>query len=111
MQDPFEIVVRPERSAVVLELAGELDLASADTVRTAFDHLRGLGWQDFVVDLGEVSFLDSTGVHLLLDAYDRARAGGGSLSVVDAAPDVHRVLELIGVADRLEPPRASLRPV
>ena len=108
MTEPFEIVVRPDPSGVVVTLVGELDLATVGEVRRTLDHLRGRGWRDFVVDLRALTFLDSTGVHLLLETYHRALAGGGSLTVASAAPEVHRVLELTGVADRLETPHAPL---
>ena len=109
MTEPFEIVVCPDRSGVAVALAGELDLATVGEVRRTLEHLRGLGWRDFVVDLQALTFLDSTGVHLLLETYDRALAAGGSLTVVSATPEVHRVLELTGVADRLEQRTAPLR--
>jgi anti-sigma B factor antagonist len=109
MPEPFEIEVRPDRTSVVVAVTGEVDLATVDELSSTFEQLRGLGWRDFVVDLRDVSFLDSTGVHLLLDAHARALAGGGSLTVVHTPPAVHRVLELTGVARRLEEPRARVR--
>jgi anti-sigma B factor antagonist len=109
MPEPFEIDVRPDRSRVVIALTGELDLATVDEARRTIEELRELGWRDFVVDLRGLSFLDSSGVHLLLETRERARDSGGSLTIVHGSPDVRRVLELTGVADRLEQARPRLR--
>ncbi|HYF45431.1 MAG TPA: STAS domain-containing protein, partial [Acidimicrobiales bacterium] len=54
-----------------------------------------------VVDLGRVTFLDSSGVHALIEADRRARAGGGRLHLHGAAPCVEKVLDLTGVGDRI----------
>ena len=69
--------MRPERAAsfriersdrgAMLHLAGELDLATAAKLTHALEELARLPDQDLVLDLSELEFIDSTGVHVLLD--------------------------------------------
>ena len=55
-----------------------------------------------VLDLREVSFFDSTGLQLVLDADVRAREEGRRFVVLPGEGEPMRVLELAEVADRLQ---------
>lgn len=59
------------------------------------------GWKQLVVDLRSVSFMDSAGVHLLLDLKDM-RQHGVTCRMTDGRPEVHRALELCGLEDVLD---------
>jgi anti-sigma B factor antagonist len=59
------------------------------------------GWDHLVVDLRAVSFMDSAGVHLLLQLH-ALREDGVSCQMIDGRPEVHRVLSACGVDDVLE---------
>jgi anti-anti-sigma factor len=77
-----------------LKLAGELDLATVPQLKEA---LRDFAPTDPVrLDLGELTFLDSTGLHAIL-ALARSRRGDGSVVLVDASPAVVRILEIIDI--------------
>jgi anti-anti-sigma factor len=49
------------------------------------------------VDVGEVTFVDSTGFGMLLVAQRRARAAGGDLHLTNLQPNVRRVLDVSGL--------------
>jgi anti-anti-sigma factor len=93
---PLELAcdVYPERDRVVAKLAGELDLEVADDVAAAIDGLIDAGIGHVVLDLRELSFLDSAGVHMLLSVRESAERRKRSLSLVRGPRLVHRVLEL-----------------
>jgi anti-sigma B factor antagonist len=57
--------------AMVVRLAGELDLYNAPAVREALEQALGERPAKIVVDLGEVAFLDSTALGVLIDARGR----------------------------------------
>ncbi len=84
-----------------LTLIGELDLATAPLIESAFDAvLRDDSAEMIVVDLTELSFMDSTGVHLLV----RMRAAcedADRLRVINGSRAVQRVLDLSGVRAHL----------
>ena len=82
-----------------LRLRGELDLAGIDR----FERLvTGAGPATFVVDLRALTFIDSSGLRALIMADERVRADGGRIIVVRGPDRVNDVLEVTGVARRLE---------
>ena len=72
-----------------LAVTGEIDLSTSARVRACFDRMLGDA-QTVEVDLRGVTFMDSSGAHLL--AYMRGRAGGGLWVIPSAA--VVRLLRL-----------------
>jgi anti-anti-sigma factor len=86
-----------------LALRGELDLATAggfeDRLQRAVLESAGA----FVVDLGALAFMDSSGVNALLRARSRLGREERALVVVCPPGNVRRVLEVIGVADVIGP--------
>ena len=86
-------------STVIVTPAGELDLATVGPVTDSIDDaLDAHGQVDHIVfDLTDVSFIDSSGAKAIILAARRMRSVGGQVSVCNAPPPVHRVLELIGV--------------
>jgi anti-sigma B factor antagonist len=88
-------------SAVRLRVSGELDNATAPQL----DHALGRAQADAVLvilDLRELEFMDSSGVHLIVAASDRARQAGGRLVVVRGPGQVERIFALVGLERQLE---------
>ena len=54
------------------------------------------------LDLREVTFLDSSGLRVIIQQERRARDAGRGFGVVPGSPEVQRILEIAGVADRLQ---------
>jgi anti-anti-sigma factor len=80
----------------VIAVSGELDSATAGTLDDALVAVR----PPIRVDLAELTFIDSAGLHALLRLHQRP---GTVLTVVDASPNVRRLFELAGVAALLGP--------
>lgn len=79
--------------AASVRVAGELDLDSAPRLKQVLDE--GLGRVRLVlVDVRELSFVDSSGLHVLLDAAQRARNGGSRLVLVGVSVALERLLDL-----------------
>ena len=98
---PFSLSVRPDRDRVIVSLSGELDCAATPGVRARLDELRDAGWARVVLDVGEMTFVDSAGVHLFLDARERAAREGWEVTVAGACAALDRVAEITGVAGLL----------
>ena len=80
---------------------GELDLGTAPLLESAFDAVfRDDTAEMIVVDLTELSFMDSTGIHLLIRMH-RACAPTDRLRVINGSRAVERMLDLTGVRAHL----------
>jgi anti-anti-sigma factor len=85
-----ETVLRPF-GALDLETAAELRTVGTAAIRAGGNHA-GL-----VVDLAEVSFMDSTGLGVLVTLWHEAQANGGRFRVSRPSPPAARVLGISGV--------------
>ena len=100
---PGLLSVRETREGGVHRLTpiGELDLATAPLLESAFDAVfRDDDAEMIVVDLTELSFMDSTGIHLLIRMRG-ACADADRLRVINGSRAVERVLDLTGVRAHL----------
>jgi anti-sigma B factor antagonist len=85
----------------VIELHGEIDLATAPNLKAALDAGTDAGARYVLVDFADVAFLDSMGIGVLLSAQRKLRARDGTLIVVCDDPMVRRVFEVAGLTDVL----------
>ena len=93
----FRIDVEPERDAVRVCPCGEVDLTTAGAIREKSEEMGALGFRRVVLDLRGVTFLDSTGLHLVLELLALSRDAAWEFAVVEGPADVQRVFELTGV--------------
>jgi anti-sigma B factor antagonist len=93
--------VQPEGDRVVVRVLGELDFGVAPQVAAAVDELLDVGFTRIVIDLRDLSFLDSAGVHTLVSARRSADRRGSVLSVVRGPREVQRVFELTATGSLL----------
>lgn len=90
----------PEPPCLFLDLRGELDLSCVGQVPGgAYPDRRDL--TTVVIDLGELTFCDLTGLRTLLAFARIHQEQGRTVTVVRAAPIVRRLMHLCGVSDRL----------
>jgi anti-sigma B factor antagonist len=99
--EPLRIEVQPQHKRVHVRLFGELDVSTARRVERQLVDLRDAGWSRLVLDLSGLSFLCSTGVHLVLRWTEAARADGFELTLVPGRPEVQRVFDTVGITDQL----------
>ena len=82
----------------VVALRGEIDLSTSPLLRATLTSLIDAGAHDVTVDLSEVSFVDSTGLGVLVGALQLLQArGGDALFIRGVGPAVRRVFELTGL--------------
>ena len=87
--------------ATVVEVAGELDLHAAPGLRAELARATETSAPRVAVDLTGVTFIDSTGVGVLVGALKRARAAQGELTFCGAGARVKRVFEITGLIGAL----------
>jgi anti-sigma B factor antagonist len=81
----------------VITVGGECDMNAAPSLSVAVEAAFRHGASTIVVDLNEVTFIDSTAIGILLAARERLRRSGGTFEVVCSVPAVVRVLGIVGV--------------
>ena len=90
--------VEMERGAVpCLRLIGELDAGNIDAFRAAIVGVSDGGTERVILDLGELDFIDSTGLGGLVGALRRFREMGGDVTLANVRPRVAKLLELTGL--------------
>lgn len=89
-------------AGVVIELAGELDLATGPIVEEAIADAEATGPPLLVLDLSGLTFMDSTGLRIVLAADAAARREARLLAVVRGPDPVHRVFLMALLDRRLE---------
>lgn len=87
-----------ERGPSRLALAGDIDLSSEEIFRSALETQPDA--QELVLEMSEVTFMDSTGLGILLAAASD-RTGAAPLVLLQPSSAVVRVLELAGIGDQV----------
>lgn len=91
----------PERDVVRVVPRGEIDLATVARTESRLREVRDAGFERVVLDLREVTFLDSSGLRMILAWHDECRRDGAEFRVLRGPAAVQRVFEVTGVADRV----------
>jgi anti-anti-sigma factor len=97
--EPFAVEVHRRDDVAVVQPHGELDLDSIDSLRAALDRIENVG--RLVLDLRGLSFIGSTGLHLLMALHAHAQASGFELMIVAPPAPVDRAIRLSGLDEVL----------
>ena len=98
----LELTTEMDGTTVRLALAGELDIASAERVERELQRIELDGAATIVLDLRALTFLDSTGLRIIVAADARAREHGRRLVVIQGPDAVQRILHMTRLDERLE---------
>ncbi|HEY8481781.1 MAG TPA: STAS domain-containing protein [Spirillospora sp.] len=90
----FAVEHRDEKGLTVVKISGEIDVFTSPRLRESLLEIIDNGGAHLVIDLGEVTFLDSTGLGVLVGIYHRLRAREGSMSFVGINDRVRRVFHV-----------------
>ena len=98
----LEIESISDESSCLITLGGELDANGCPTVESELTKAEGNGGQPIVIDMRMLTFIDSTGIALLVAALRRSKEGSDRLRFIPSdSEDVRRLLELCGLDSRL----------
>jgi len=90
--------VERRADAAIVHACDQVDIANAAELREAFiDVFSERPPAHLIVDLAAVSFIDSTGIGVVVGAHRRTTAAGGRFTVVVATPHVRKVLQITGL--------------
>jgi len=94
----FQIELEQHRKALIVRLKGELDHHTADLLKARMeDAIEREGALNVVLSLRELSFMDSSGLGVILGRYRQIAAKGGRMVVCDVAPHLVRLFEMSGL--------------
>ncbi len=98
----FEVSELESNGIPVLAVRGEVDVATAPQLRERLNAFAEPGNVTIVVDLTDVSFVDSTALGVLVSGAKRLRKGGGDLKLVVTEPHIAKVLSITGLNEVFE---------
>ena len=96
MAETLVFQLAPGWDGPVVRLSGEIDMATVGPVR---DYLLALDDLILTLDFCDVTFMDSTGINLLVQLQRRSHERGGKLVLYGLQPSQMRVLAAAGLAD------------
>lgn len=97
--DPFSATLVSLDGTAVVALVGELDLGTAPHLVQVLEPLLEAGPEQLILDCSGLSFMDSSGIAVLVTAQHRLGERGRRLTVHSATPNVLRVFEVTGMLD------------
>jgi anti-anti-sigma factor len=97
----FRVEIAPDRDIVRVVPVGELDMSTTGELAAEIQELRRSGFAHVILDLRRATFIDSTGLHVILDEYAAAKADGGDFTIVPGPPEVQRIFDVTGLVHRL----------
>jgi anti-sigma B factor antagonist len=99
MDEVFDVSQETTNRYCVVTVAGEVDMATAPSLRDRLNEAIDDGTPLLVVDLSSVTFIDSTGLGVLIGASKRVGVTDGALRLVIAEPRILKLFEITGLMD------------
>lgn len=100
-QEQLQIGLRQEADRVVVSLTGELDMANAPLLQSAIESEELDAKKTVVLDLQQLTFVDSTGLRIILSARELCWRRGQEFAITPGSQQVQRLLSVTGVGEHL----------
>lgn len=97
----FRVDVAREHATVHVCPVGEIDMATIGHLRARMNEAMAAGADRVILDLRETTFLDSTGLHLAVQAATSAANNGTRFAIIAGPPAVQRTFDVAGVSAQL----------
>ena len=98
--------IGPAGDCAVLQVTGEVDVYTAPMLRERIREIAAKGAVHLIADLGQVDFLDSTGLGVLVGGLKRLSEDDGSLALVLTTPRLLRIFQITGLTKALAAQRS-----
>ena len=97
----FRVEVDPDRDVVRVSPVGELDMSTTGELCAEIQQLWRSGFTRVLLDLRGATFIDSSGLHAIVDEHAAAAADGRDFAIIPGPPAVQRIFDVTGLATRL----------
>lgn len=95
----MEVTVIPKHRMVLVRASGEIDHHSAERIKCMAEReIKRTGAVNIAFDFGRVSFMDSSGIGMLLGRYKTVTVLGGALIIYDASEQIKRIIDMSGLS-------------
>jgi stage II sporulation protein AA (anti-sigma F factor antagonist) len=101
MIEPFRCEIEQDTAGARVVPVGELDLMTVPLLEAALQEAEQHQPQRVLLDLGRLTFIDSSGLQVILRAEQRLAESGSQLVLRSGSPEVERIFDLSGVRPRL----------
>ena len=97
---PLDVEIQAQPGQTILVLHGELDMATESQLRdVAMAQLGVSGLAKLGLDLADITFLDSSGISVLVDLRNHANDRGIDLEILAVSQRAARILTIVGLAE------------
>jgi anti-sigma B factor antagonist len=98
----MEITLKQLAEITIVSIAGPIDALTAPEMSTTLSSQIAAGQPYLVLDLGQVSFMSSAGLRVILGALKECRQAGGDLRLAAAQPGIAKILKMSGFTNILK---------
>jgi anti-anti-sigma factor len=99
---PLDLEISRSDERTLVALTGELDAATASYLYAALAKLEVEDAHHVVLDLAKLTFMDSTGLSMVVTEHTRLKRSGGTLTIFSPSSAVRRLFEITGLANELD---------
>ena len=90
----MDITIRENNDVVIMDINGEIDLYNAPDIKENIKNQMESGKTNIVINLDKVSYIDSSGIGVLISSLSNLKKAGGSLKIINVYASVRKVFEL-----------------
>lgn len=94
----MKVTYNDKDKILLMQITEEIDHHSSDKIRTRADfEIQKYIPKKVVMDFGQVGFMDSAGIGMILGRYKMITMFGGTMNMVNVSPSVKKVFEMSGI--------------
>ena len=94
----MDIIFGIKGNILIAEFLGEVDHYGADKARSDIDEtMVGYGSRDLIFDFSRVTFMDSSGIGIILGRYRKLSESGGRVAITGCSDSIRNILNMAGV--------------
>jgi anti-sigma B factor antagonist len=91
----MKVATRQVDGITILDLSGRITLGEGSvTLRDAVHDVLGKGQKKILLNLGEINYIDSSGIGELVSGFTSVRNAGGELKLLNLTKKVHDLLQI-----------------
>ncbi len=99
----MKITVTLKGDTLIVSLSGELDHHTAKKVKdTVEEVIRNKGVTNLILDLSSLTFMDSSGIGVIIGRYKLIKSIGGNVAIVSTVSSVDKLLTMSGIKRIIE---------